>query len=312
VRKWQGWWWIGLFAVAAASARGAEPSGAAAASPAAAAEAAYARLSKADEAREAHQWAEAARLYREALFIYTELNKQYPDWQPAVVGFRLNYCRGQIEKLTRLAAASAELRRDEETAAPGAPERQADLAGLCSRAAGLLRAGETAAAREILLEALRLDPDAPAVRLLLGVAQCQAGEYKDAAYVLAPLVAEYPEHVGARLALAAALLGQGRAQEALDQTREALAREPNRPETHLNLARLLLRAEPPDRAAAEVHYRRATALGLARDEAFEAELAAPPARAPEPPLDPAAVEQDLRAPPEDGAPPAAGAAGGPQ
>ena len=257
---------------------------------AAAAEAAYARLTKADEAREAHEWTVAPGLYRDALAAYTELRRAYPEWQPAVIGFRITYCRNQIDKVLQLAASAGQAAEPVETSEPAAPPIRragavrdtmaAEVKKISTTAAGCLKAGKTAEARRMLMDGLRLDPDALGVRLLLGVAQCQAGDYGDASYVLAPLVDEYPGYAAARLALAAALLGQGKTDEAIVQTRKAIEISPNVAEAHLDMARLLLLTKPADPVSAKAAYEKAVALGAARDADLETRLnPSPPAPA---------------------------------
>ncbi len=62
---------------------------------------AYNSMSLADLLKEKGMRAEAADLYTEALNLFLKVSADYPQWQPAVVSFRINYCRvalGSVER----------------------------------------------------------------------------------------------------------------------------------------------------------------------------------------------------------------------
>lgn len=60
---------------------------------------AYKSMSLADWLKEKGMPAEAADLYIEALELFGKLAADYPQWQPAVVTFRINYCREALQRL---------------------------------------------------------------------------------------------------------------------------------------------------------------------------------------------------------------------
>jgi tetratricopeptide (TPR) repeat protein len=263
------------------------------------AEAAYARLSRADEARESQDWERAAQLYREAWVAYTDLASTFPDWQPSVVSFRVNYCKSQIEKVMQMSASAAKTAGPAPSAEGATGRRDGEVRTIISVASQLLQQGKTAEARRALMDGVKMEPDNPSIRLLLGAAQIQAGDYRDATYVLGPLAEDFPGSGPVRLAYAAALVGLGQTAEAGEQVGKVLELSPALPEAHLDMAAVKLCEQPPDLAGAKESYEKAISLGAAPDEALELRLRPKT----ELRLDPAAIEQSLT-PPEPLAAPA--------
>ena len=64
---------------------------------------AYNSISMADWLEEKGLRAEATDLYTEALNLLLKVSADYPQWQPAVVSFRINYCRGALGSVERKA-----------------------------------------------------------------------------------------------------------------------------------------------------------------------------------------------------------------
>ncbi|MFH1969171.1 MAG: tetratricopeptide repeat protein [Verrucomicrobiota bacterium] len=60
---------------------------------------AYNSMSLADWLNEKGMQVEAADLYTEARDLFGKLAADYPQWQPAVVSFRINYCREALQNL---------------------------------------------------------------------------------------------------------------------------------------------------------------------------------------------------------------------
>jgi len=244
-------------------------------------------LIRADEARDRGDHAAAVGAYREALAAYAGLAQRYPEWQPGVTRFRISYCDSQIEALVKLTA-GAPLSgappappadpgdKPALPLAPPAPEMSAareDAAREAAARARLLMAeGRDEEARAALVGALRDDPDDPAVRTLLGLTHCRAGEYQNAMYVMEAVVFDNPSDPIARLALGAAYFGIGRMADAREQVERAIVIEPESAAAHFNLAQIMLAADPPDIAAARLHYDKAVELGAERDEAIDAAL----------------------------------------
>lgn len=237
-------------------------------------------LETADSARDMGDLPTAADLYRKALDRYIGLQHRYPEWQRRVVEFRIAYCNQQLESIMR--------RMDSGTLNPAEPVAPGqmlpsvnvpsvvhdnDRADFIRRAAALfLKEDKPREAREVLLEGLRISPDDPMIRLLLGIAQCRMGRHQDAAFLMSELIDEIPGHAVARVVYAAALTGLGRTAEAEQQLQNAIEISPNLPEAHINLAQLLVIKEKPDRTAAAQHYATARRLGAVRDREFEQRL----------------------------------------
>jgi tetratricopeptide (TPR) repeat protein len=224
----------------------------------------------ADQAREAADATRAAELYQAALADYYRLARRYPDWEPGMTRFRINYCKEQLRGLmTGRSVAVA-------PAAPPSPPSAADSVHAARIAAGrLLAAGRPAEARPILIEALKLNPEDPATRLLLGLSRCQEGDFVDAMYVLESVVTDDPGNAPAHVALAAAYMGLRQTADAKTQLERALALDPRNADAHYNLARACLTDEQADTEAAERHYRRSLELGGRRDRDLEDTLSKP-------------------------------------
>ena len=60
---------------------------------------AYAEMVRADRAREAGQVTEAVRLYHEAIRLFERLRRERPNYKPAVLEYRLEYCRRRVQEL---------------------------------------------------------------------------------------------------------------------------------------------------------------------------------------------------------------------
>lgn len=65
---------------------------------------AYNSMEMADWLKEKGMRAEAADLYTEALDIFSKVSADYPQWQPAIVAFRINYCRAALGSVERKAS----------------------------------------------------------------------------------------------------------------------------------------------------------------------------------------------------------------
>ena len=62
---------------------------------------AYNSMTMADWLKEKGMQAEAADLYTEALDLFNKLAADYPQWQSAVVSFRITYCREALGSVER-------------------------------------------------------------------------------------------------------------------------------------------------------------------------------------------------------------------
>jgi tetratricopeptide (TPR) repeat protein len=231
---------------------------------------AYRYIQNADEARNAGETADATILYQEAVEKYQQLAKDFKDWQPEVVKFRIQYCQDQLSDLEKikknpslLAKPAAvvtnppALRKEE--------KKKPDLASVQDQASRLLKEGNAQRAHEVLLEGIRADPDNRAIRLLMAIAQCQKGAYEDAVFILTPLLEETPKNAMAHAVLGVAHAGAGRMKEARTETDTALQLDPECGVAHFNMAQLLAQEPRPDLAKVRNHYDKSMALGGTRD-----------------------------------------------
>ncbi len=65
----------------------------------------YLKYEEASKAESAGNQALALDLYREALDVFTKVQARYPDWNPSLLSYRMNYCREQIRRLEAAVAA---------------------------------------------------------------------------------------------------------------------------------------------------------------------------------------------------------------
>ncbi|NQU40177.1 MAG: hypothetical protein HQ523_09520 [Lentisphaerae bacterium] len=241
-------------------------------------------LAHADRARDEGAKEEALALYKRSLNTYTELATQDPDFQPEMVEFRMEYCDGQIAAMlaayypstnaTPMTVVSAPSVVDEALALD-APTAQADdrrIEELLIGARSKLEQGEAEAARDLLLKGFEVDPDNVALRLLAGLAQCQARKFGDAIYLLGELANEQPSNAAVHVSLAAACFGSGDSGRAQMELETAVRLEPDMADAHYNLAQLLLTTPTPDLDAVDRHYRRARHLGTPPDLRVESAL----------------------------------------
>ena len=60
----------------------------------------YTKLESADKAAKAKRNQEAIPLYRAALAVFESVQRRYPQWNPTLLNYRINYCRQMLEQLT--------------------------------------------------------------------------------------------------------------------------------------------------------------------------------------------------------------------
>ena len=233
---------------------------------------AYDVLLEADAARNAGRSEEATSLYGAAQELYTRMLRQYPEWQPRVVTFRIAYCEDQIRGILRdrhaltgtfsttTAVPRSAIEFLVETDAPVIPDRP-PIAAIRTQARDLIKKGKPDEARSLLLDALQRDPDDRDVRLMLAAAQCRAANFNDAMHILVELVKEYPGNTTAGMLLGTAYFGQGRPTEALVELERILRVDPSLLEAHYNAVQIHLHSTPPDTDAARESYRRFLELG---------------------------------------------------
>ena len=176
---------------------------------------AYSLLSGGDDARDSGDIAAAIDMYSKALGAYKSLSDRYPAWQPNVVKFRVAYCETQLESLVKDLAASP-VKKDPASPKkdPVAPKKEPNLKMLKKTAADLIVSGDTKKARELLLDALLIDPDDFDIRLMIGMVQCRDSEFINAVDMLGQLVKEDASNAVANVTLGTALFGLGQIDDA--------------------------------------------------------------------------------------------------
>jgi tetratricopeptide (TPR) repeat protein len=273
---------------------------------------AYRLLSLADDARDREAYEEAINGYRKVLDLYLELARQYPQWQPAMVRFRITYCDDQLNNLVdsvkkgRIHLHPSMPPLEPASNAPPAtatmppppvpgPEPPAppltdagssapDTASAgpaddpLSKARRLMRAGEAEHARALIFEQLKREPDSVEVRLLMGVVQCQNQKFEDAVFILTQLSEDAPQRAEVFIALATAYLGIGHLDRVRASLETAIKLDPQSPQAHFDMAQILIAQETPDMEAATTHYRRSVELGGERDPRFESAVEPEPER----------------------------------
>lgn len=235
---------------------------------------AYQKLIRADAARDQKDWVEALSFYQAARDEYIALRVRYPDWDPGTTRFRITYAANQVENVFGRFGR----RKTTDPVIKNTAAKQRDIAFIVRTSKNLLKRGNHVKARVLLIEGLRYDPDGWSIRMLLGIAQCQAGQFGDAAVIAQQLVRERPEDSASRLLLAGAWYGLARYDVAEAELQDVLADEPDFADAHFNLAQVLLRKEKPDEKAAKKHYRRALELGAAPDAELGSRLRVKPPR----------------------------------
>jgi tetratricopeptide (TPR) repeat protein len=246
---------------------------------------AYRMVQLADSAYEKEEWPRSREFYAEALDAYTALRRKFPDWQAAVVDFRIRYCMRRLDLLpappppetnsvarTRVATPPPAPTRLDERQTATAQRATKALSNLIEASRRQLLVGNVASARDGLLNALRISPDDHTVRLLLGFAQCQTGQFEDAVTVLDNLIEDNPTNAQAYLYRGSARVGMGRIDDAVADIEQSIKLNPSSHEARYDLAQALLMKSPPDTANAREHYRKAVALGGAPDPDLEARL----------------------------------------
>ena len=116
----------------------------------------------------------------------------------------------------------------------------------------------TVKATAAILDALRIDPDQPEVRMSLAVMYDGLGRWNEAAEELRRVMALQPQNDDAHRLLAGILLDRGQLDEAVTELQQAIDLRPNYWRNHSELGRVHLRAGRLDDA--EEAYRRVTEL----------------------------------------------------
>ncbi len=229
-------------------------------------------VAAADRSAEEGDFGRALFLYKLALNSYTEIMSKDPDYQPDMIEFRMEYCDSRLAALLNAMRPADETTEPQNTTnvSPAVASVPQDVANLLVLARDHLEEGESEAARAQILEGFKVDPDNVNLRLLAGLAQCQARRFGDAIFLLKELAIEEPSNAPVRIGLAAAYFGDGQRDAAIAELETAISLEPDLAEAHYNMGQLMLTGPDPDRDAAYSFYHRALELGTAPDPRLEA------------------------------------------
>lgn len=216
-------------------------------------------------------------LYKHALNAYTRIIAENPDFQPDMIEFRMAYCDERIAQLMeRVQPTALKTAQQGATNAPPSAPSAGNLDAILVQSRRRLAAGEPEAAREHLLQGFKIDPDNVNLRLLAGLAQCQARRFEDAIFLLKTLADDAPSRAPIHVALAAAYFGNGDRDAAVRELETAIDIDPALAEAHYNMAQLMLTGAAPDRNAAQASYRRALELGAPPDPRLANRIAREP------------------------------------
>jgi VWFA-related protein len=153
-------------------------------------------------------------------------------------------------------------------AAGASPQNSAaDANALLARGVQLIES-QPAEAVKLLQQALRLDPELPALRYQLGIAFHAIGDEADAEAELREAVGRAPDSAAAHNYLGIVLFQMGDAKAALEEFRAAAKLAPKDPNAHFNLGEALARTGDGNSAVEELRV----AAGLAPGDAGLARL----------------------------------------
>lgn len=127
-------------------------------------------------------------------------------------------------------------------------------------------------AEAALIKVLKKDGENKEARFLLALANVQQGKASDALIILTDLLEEAPTNEAMLLLASGAHLAIGAHTKAMSLLDTVMKVNPKRPDAYLNMAWLLLDLRPDANAEAELYYRQAVKLGLARNRDMERRL----------------------------------------
>lgn len=127
-------------------------------------------------------------------------------------------------------------------------------------------------AETALVKVLKKEGENKEARFLLALAKVQQGKAPDALIILTDLLEETPNNEAMLLLASGAYLAAGAHTKAMALLDTVMKANPQRPDAYLNMAWLLLDMRPDANAEAELYYRQAVKLGLARNRDMERRL----------------------------------------
>ena len=232
---------------------------------------AHSLLINADKARADKDFVSAVGLYDKAIKSYISLKSQYPDWQPAVISFRLNHCTYHLKALLR-EANDGKIKLDPSVIPNKTKPSKQEKASSLSKAKQLLIENKNEEARDLLIKTLMTDPDNMRIRLMIGIVQCRLKQYNDAIYLLETLIEENPGDANAHVILATAYFGLNSYKNAIAQLNKALELDSFHKAANFNMAKVLLKTTPDDTELIAKYYIKAVELGSIRDPKLDAAI----------------------------------------
>lgn len=127
-------------------------------------------------------------------------------------------------------------------------------------------------AETALIKVLKKDGENKEARFLIALAKVQQGKSADALIILSDLLEDTPSDEAALLLAAGAHFVDGSYTKAMTLLDTVMKANPRRPDAYLNMAWLLLDMRQDAQADAELYYRQAVKLGLARNRDIERRL----------------------------------------
>jgi hypothetical protein len=152
---------------------------------------------------------------------------------------------------------------------------ETEFLGYLMRGADLLRAGQLEDARQVIDQALGLQPGEPRARNLLGLVHFRLGQLDDSRGVYESLCTDFPSDTGFRLNLGLVQLRIGEIDAAITELERVVADEPENQRAHGYLG--LAYAQVGDAARARDAFLKAGQPELAKEMAQRLQAAAPPA-----------------------------------
>lgn len=266
---------------------------------------AYESMSTADWLLKRGMNEDAALLYEESIRLYRKLASEYPTWETNLVNFRINYCIENLARAIKAGDASNENKASlrppaavtnastalskDETEGSGAIasacelEMKSDFEGalelyrmalakqpqdaLALAGAGrcYLKLGQVDRARDMLFQWSVVPAPDKNVNMLLAIILCHDRQFERALQLAEIAVVDDPASAEAHVILGVALAGAGQLDQAMAAMRKAVSLNPRLADAHYNLARLLVKRDPRQKATAGEHYLNALKFGAQPD-----------------------------------------------
>jgi len=155
---------------------------------------------------------------------------------------------------------------------PAEPKGPVKISEELEWAKDMIQVEQFAGAETALIKVLKADPENKEARFLMALAKVQQGKASDALIMLDDALEDTPGDEATLLLAAGAQFSQGAYSKAMELLDTAMKANPRRPDAYLNMAWLLLDMRPDGLTDAELYYRQAVKLGLARNRDMERRL----------------------------------------